>query len=108
MTPTLQVAEITGLILEEQTELSLDDLCRACEAEADRIMELVQEGVLAPAGSAPAEWRFSGLHLQRARIALRLQNDLDVNLAGAALALELLDELDELRARVQRLEAAGR
>jgi chaperone modulatory protein CbpM len=48
------------------------------------------------------------MHLQRARVALRLQNDLDVNLAGAALALELLDELDELRARVQRLEAAGR
>ncbi|MBT9477058.1 MAG: MerR family transcriptional regulator, partial [Polaromonas sp.] len=47
-------------------------------------------------------------HLQRARVALRLQTDLDVNLAGAALALELLDELDELRARVQRLEAAER
>ena len=108
MTTTVQVAEITGLILEEQSELSLADLCRACEAEADRIMELVHEGVLAPAGSAPGEWRFSGLHLQRARVALRLQNDLDVNLAGAALALELLDELDELRARVQRLEAAGR
>lgn len=108
MTPTLQVAEITGLILEEQTELSLADLCLACEAEAERIMELVHEGVLAPAGSAPAEWRFSGAHLQRARIALRLQSDLDVNLAGAALALELMDELDELRARVQRLEAAGR
>lgn len=108
MTPTLQVAEITGLILEEQTELSLADLCRACAAEADRIMELVHEGVLAPAGSAPGEWRFSGMHIQRARIALRLQNDLDVNLAGAALALELLDELDALRARVRRLEAAGR
>lgn len=108
MTTTVQIAEITGLILEEQTELSLADLCRACEAETDRIMELVHEGVLAPAGSAPGEWRFSGTHVQRARIALRLQNDLDVNLAGAALALELLDELDELRARVQRLEAAGR
>ncbi|MCJ7800444.1 MAG: chaperone modulator CbpM [Polaromonas sp.] len=108
MTTTVRIVEITGLILEEQTELSLADLCRACEAEADRIMELVHEGVLAPAGSAPAEWRFSGTHLQRARVALRLQNDLDVNLAGAALALELLEELGELRARVQSLEAAGR
>jgi chaperone modulatory protein CbpM len=108
MTPTFTMTEITSLILEEQTGLSLDDLCRACEAEAERIMELVHEGVLAPAGTAPGEWRFSGLHLQRARVALRLQNDLDVNLAGAALALELLDELDELRARVQRLEAAER
>lgn len=108
MTPTLTITEITGLILEEQTDLSMAEICRACEAETDRIMELVHEGVLAPAGAAPGEWRFSGMHLQRARVALRLQNDLDVNLAGAALALELLDELDELRARVQRLEAAGR
>jgi chaperone modulatory protein CbpM len=103
MTTTVQITEITGLILEDQTELSLADLCRACEAEADLIMEMVHEGVLAPAGSAPGEWRFSGTHLHRARIALRLQHDLDVNLAGAALALELLDELNELRARVRRL-----
>ncbi len=108
MTPTFTMTEMTSLILEEQTGLSLADLCRACEAEAERIMELVHEGVLAPAGAGPGEWRFSGLHLQRARVALRLQADLDVNLAGAALALELLDELDELRARVQRLEAAER
>ncbi|MDP2255173.1 MAG: chaperone modulator CbpM [Polaromonas sp.] len=107
MTPTLTIAEITGLILEEQTELSLAEICRACSAQSDLIVELVHEGVLTPAGSAPHEWHFTGAHLQRARVALRLQNDLGVNLAGAALALELLDELDTLRARLQRLEAAG-
>ena len=104
MTPHNQLARITGFILEEQTELSLADVCRACAAQADRIVELVNEGVLAPAGAAPDYWRFTGIHLHRARIALRLQNDLGVNLAGAALALELLDELDNLRARLQALE----
>ena len=101
------MTRITGFILEEQTELSLADVCRACAAQADRIVELVNEGVLAPAGGAPDYWRFTGLHLHRARVALRLQNDLGVNLAGAALALELLDELDQLRARLQVLEAGG-
>jgi len=108
MTPDYQLAQITGFILEEQTELSLADLCRACAAQADRIIELVNEGVLAPVGETPDYWRFTGVHLQRARVALRLENDLGVNLAGAALALELLDELDALRARVQMLETAGR
>ena len=107
MTRDKQFARITGFILEEQTELSLADLCRACAAEAERIVELVNEGVLAPAGGAPDYWRFTGLHLHRARVALRLQNDLGVNLAGAALALELLDEMDQLRARLQVLEAGG-
>jgi chaperone modulatory protein CbpM len=97
-----------ALILEDQTELSLDDLCRACAAQAERIVELVNEGLLTPAGTAPGEWRFTGVHLHRARVALRLESDLGVNLAGAALALELLDELDALRERVQRLEASGR
>ena len=108
MTPDFQLVHITGLILEEQTELSLDDLCRACAAQAGRIVELVDEGLLTPAGMAPESWRFTGAHLHRARIALRLESDLGVNLAGAALALELLDELDTLRERVRRLEASGR
>ena len=98
-----------GLILEEQTELSLDDLCLACAAQAGRIVELVDEGLLSPAGGmAPGEWRFTGVHLHRARVALRLESDLGVNLAGAALALELLDELATLRERVRRLEAGVR
>ncbi|MFZ2389562.1 MAG: chaperone modulator CbpM [Polaromonas sp.] len=111
MTSNLTIAEITGFILEEQTEFSLADLCQACAAQTDIIVELVNEGVLAPAGesfqNSPEAWQFTGAHLQRAKVALRLQNDLGVNLAGAALALELLDELDSLRARLQVLEAAG-
>ncbi|MBG6076249.1 chaperone modulator CbpM [Polaromonas sp. CG_9.11] len=108
MTPHFQLVHLTGLILEDQSELRLDDLCRACTAQAERIVELVDEGLLTPAGTAPGEWRFTGVHLHRARVALRLERDLGVNLAGAALALELLDELEVLRARVLRLEASGR
>jgi chaperone modulatory protein CbpM len=108
MTQQDQTAQITGFILEEQTGLRLADICRACAAQADTIIELVNEGVLAPVGGTPDDWRFTGIHLHRARVALRLENDLGVNLAGAALALELLDELDTLRERLQRLEAARR
>jgi chaperone modulatory protein CbpM len=108
MTQQDQTVQITGFILEEQSGLSLDDLCRACAAQAERIIELVNEGVLAPVGAAPDDWRFTGIHLHRARVALRLETDLGVNLAGAALALELLEERDALRERLQRLEAAGR
>jgi chaperone modulatory protein CbpM len=108
MTTHSTPAQLIGFILEEQTELSLDDICRACAVQPDLIIELVHEGVLAPVDdsprNAPEQWLFSGVHLHRARVALRLQNDLGVNLAGAALALELLDELDQLRTRLRRLE----
>jgi chaperone modulatory protein CbpM len=36
-------------------------------------------------------------------MALRLQRDLDIDLAGAALALELLDEIESLRARLRAM-----
>lgn len=89
-----------GQLLDEQAELTLDELCRACAAQADLLLELVEEGVIVPSGRAPEAWRFSGVHLRRARVAIRLQRDLGVNLAGAALALQLLDELDTLRGQI--------
>ena len=39
--------------------------------------------------------------LRRTRMALRLERDLEINLAGVALALELLDELQRLRREQQ-------
>jgi len=89
---------LTGVILEEQVELTLADVSRSCAVHAEYIIELVEEGVLAPIGREPRAWRFTGSQVRRASIALRLQRDLGVNLAGVALALELLDELNALRA----------
>jgi len=91
-------------ILEEQIQLTLTDLCCACAVHTEQIIELVDVGVLEPLGGEPAHWRFGGASLHRARMALRLQRDLEINLAGAALALELLDEIESLR---MRLRATG-
>lgn len=94
---------VTGCIVEEEIQLTLTDLCLACAVHAERIVELVDQGVLHPAGDEPAVWRFAGASLRRASVALRLQRDLEINLAGVALALELMDEIDALRARLRRI-----
>lgn len=91
------------LILEEQQDLTLGELCRACRSEVEELIALVDEGVIAPRGAEPTGWRFTGVQLRRARVAVRLQRDLGVNTAGAALALQLLDEMDELRARLRAM-----
>ena len=65
---------------------------------------LVEEGVLEPIGRDRAHWRFSGSSLHRARAAMRLQQDLRINLAGIALALDLIREIDALRERLGRFE----
>jgi len=95
---------ISGLLLDEDIELSLADLCQACSRHAEWVIELVEEGVLEPTGRTRSEWRFSGVSLQRAQAACRLQHDLGINLAGIALVLDLLDEIETLRSRLGRFE----
>jgi len=94
-----------GSVVEEEVQLSLVGLCHACHASSEQVVALVDEGVLEPAGRVPDEWQFGGAALRRARAALRLGRDLQLNAAGVALALDLLDEIEALRSRLRR---AGR
>ncbi len=94
--------QLSAIILEEQTGLTLTEVCQACAVRVEFIVGLVNEGVLDPIGREPHRWRFTGTHLRRATVALRLQRDLGVNRAGAALALQLLDEIETLQARLRK------
>jgi len=95
---------LSGDILEEDVNMTLAELCRACHLTAEQVFELVEHGVVDPQGRQPTHWRFCGISIRRIRLAQRLERDLGVNLAGAALALDLLEELEQLRQRVQRFE----
>ncbi|MCP4288429.1 MAG: MerR family transcriptional regulator [Gammaproteobacteria bacterium] len=95
---------LSGEVLEEEVELTLAELCKACQLPAEQVFDLVDEGVVDPLGRDPSSWRFRGISVRRVRCAQRLEQDLGVNVAGAALALELLEELERLRARLRRLE----
>jgi chaperone modulatory protein CbpM len=90
------------VIVEEAVWFTLPDLCRACRVASTQVLVLVEEGILEPVGSGPQDWRFSGTSLARARMALRLIRDLELNSSGTALVLELLDEIAALRQRLQR------
>jgi chaperone modulatory protein CbpM len=95
---------LQGLLLDERCELTLAELARACSVHNEFVIELVQEGIVEPRGVSPSDWRFPGSELPRIEQALRLHQDLEINLAGIALVLDLLDELKALRRRVERLE----
>lgn len=95
---------LTGVIVEEGAELSLQELSRACATSTEWLVQLVDEGVLEPVGQRQSRWRFSGTSLKRARTARRLHEDLHINLAGVALALDLIEDLETMRERLRRLE----
>jgi len=93
---------VDSVVVEEEIRFTFTDLCRVCRAESAQLIALVDEGVLEPSGSGPEDWLFTGPSLQRTRIALRLAHDLELSLAGTALVLDLLEEIESLRARLRR------
>lgn len=98
-------ASIQGAVVEEEVHLTLIELCQACEVPEQQMMHWIVEGVLEPTGEQPENWRFSGPSLQRARVAQRLAKHLEINPPGIALALDLLDEIDALKARLKRIKS---
>ena len=92
---------VSAVPLDDSIEFSLGEVCAACHVAEEIVVEIVAEGIVEPSGTDRGEWRFTGVALTRVQRALRLQHDFGVNLAGAALALDLLDELERLR-RSQR------
>lgn len=89
---------LSGVLLER--ELDLAELCRACGVSDSFLRELVAYGIIEPSDPKAPSWRFAPQSLARVRIAAHLQRDLEVNLPGAALALDLLEEIARLRARL--------
>jgi chaperone modulatory protein CbpM len=98
---------LRGRVVEEEMELSLVELCQACGAHREEVSVWVLEGVLEPSGQAPDEWRFGGPALRRARLAASFSRELELNAAGVALALDLLDEIASLKAQLQRLQGGA-
>ncbi len=95
---------VSGVILDEKTEVTLDQLCEACRVEQSVIIALVEEGIVEPMSVTVQPWHFSETTLPRVRRALRLQRDLDLNLAGVAFTLELINEIESLRNRLKRID----
>ena len=79
----------------------MDELCRHCTVRVEEVIIYVQEGILDPSDDVVVpekadSWQFHISSVRRVHTAVHLQRDLGVNLAGAALALELLDRIAEL------------
>ena len=91
-------------LIDEQSTFTLADLCRSCAVEAELIEALVEQGILEPTGRRGRHWCFPASSLRRTRITLHLQRDLGVNLEGAALALDLLERIEVLDARLRAMK----
>ncbi len=95
---------LRGSVVGDETLLTLVELGRACQASELEVELWVVEGVLQPlAGATREEWRFGATALRRTRAAARLMRDLEVNAAGVAIALDLLERIAALESLLQRI-----
>jgi chaperone modulatory protein CbpM len=104
MTDNASSPAIEPEVVGETAIYSLHELCISCSVNPDWVVGLVEHGAVEAIGPTRQDWRFTAVSLLRVAKARRLERDLGLNLPGLALALDLLDQLDAMRARLKALE----
>jgi len=101
----------SGVSLEEAA-LTADELAHACSVQTAWVIDHVQAGLLVgisvtsvssvttPAATSP-EMRFTSPELARARRLLALERNFDAHPELAALTVDLIEEVEHLRRRLQ-------
>ena len=88
----------------QATYLSFTEVCLKTGLAQDVVVEIIEHGIVEPIGASPDEWLFSPAMLIVTKKAVRLHRDLEVDWAGIALAIELLDEVEQLREKNAHLQ----
>lgn len=86
--------------------LSMREVTTSFGTSTETIIEIVNEGIIPITkhdNDDCDEWKFDDESCRRIRLVLQLNRDLGVNVAGAALVLELLNEIDQLHSLLGHL-----
>ena len=92
---------LAGQLLHDEVRWGLSEFAVYCRIERGELVEMIEMGVLEPLGADPEKWSFAARDLQRVRTARRLARDLQINLAGIAVILDLLEEREQMLARLR-------
>lgn len=92
-----EIVVITG----EINQIGFEDICKICHISPDYLYELVLHDVLIPKGHDQHDWLFDARQFMRLKKAIRLQKDLEIDYAGLAVVLDLLEQIDELEQKME-------
>lgn len=82
---------------EEQFELSITEVSLSLSVDRAWIEEVIAEGIITPRFSKREETIVDHEAYQKIYTVLKLNRDLGINIQGAAMILDLLEEIDRLR-----------
>ncbi|GAB2473013.1 hypothetical protein GCM10027082_25480 [Comamonas humi] len=93
---------LASIELLDEAALDTLALARACQRDADWVQTRVTEGIFSPDdGTQPLQWRFSCTTVVRARRVAQLEHMFDADPQLAAMTVDLMEEVLELRRRLE-------
>lgn len=81
----------------------MKEFCQVVDLPPAYVIEIVEHGIVEPQGRTPDDWLFDDRAPVLARRAAKLRDELHIEWEGVALALELLEEVQQLRIENQML-----
>lgn len=88
---------------DDSVKWTLAEVCERTSLSREVIRELVDLGLVVPDGRW-GEWYFPDPALARLQRASRLRHELELDWAGVAVALDLMEEVQQLRREVDSLK----
>ena len=90
-----------SIVIDSDSPLTLEQLGNALHAQHDFIYQLIEYEHISPVGKGPDDWGFDSTCLSRAKRAHSFYYELEINMPGVALALDLLDQIEVLKKQIE-------
>lgn len=94
---------LIGVLIEETTSISFIEVCHKYNIPQELLVEMVEHGLFPDQPTDIKKIALDQKALRRIESAFRLHRDLEINLPGVALALDLLEEIEAMRQELEIL-----
>lgn len=88
---------LIGVLIEETTTISFIEVCHKYRIPKELLIEMIEQGLFPNQSVSNEQINLEQKDLHRIESAFRLHKDLGINLPGVALALDLMEEMEQLR-----------
>lgn len=100
------IVDLTDVIwLDEQQQVSFEELEQLSGLTRPELNELVENGALIPASSEPLT--FNSSYIVTVRTVRRLREDFELDLNALSLSLRLLDRIHDLESQIRELRSSS-
>lgn len=87
---------LLGVLIDESTTFSYIEVCQKYHIPEKLLKEMMEHGIFSNKSTQIEHLQLNLKEIHKIESAFRLHQDLDINLAGVVLALELVEKIEQL------------